>query len=188
MPRKIFFIKTINILLLIFLAPSCALLVGQVKPVEEKTNEYEILDISKQNPNWQKLNPQTDENTGDTANLSDISDLSFQSKKTASVISLNTACRKSYEDKTQDLHKMTELLFMGISDISYKSETPTTLNNYPALNTIIQGKLASQETKLRAIVFQKKECVYDLMYVARPEQYAQEEEDFNQFVGSLKLK
>jgi hypothetical protein len=42
--------------------------------------------------------------------------------------------------------------------------------------------------KLRTVVLRRGSCVYDLMYVARPEHFKDNEPDFAHFIASLKLK
>jgi hypothetical protein len=41
---------------------------------------------------------------------------------------------------------------------------------------------------LRTFVLRRGDCVYDLMYVARPDRFAENEQDFSRFADSLKLK
>ena len=70
-------------------------LVGNEKPIDQKSETYGVLDLSKSNPDWSELDPKTvgDEhaNGGDTI-TSEISDVAFQSKSTAAIISLNSSC------------------------------------------------------------------------------------------------
>ncbi len=167
---------------------SCSLLIGNVRPVEEKSSNYKVLNLSESNPDWIKVEQQNESTPEERESASDISDISFQSKKTSSIISLNSACRKSYENKKQSLQDFTKLLLMGISDIHTQTEKQTTLHQTPALETTVHGKLNGQDMKLRAIVLQQKDCVYDLMYVSRPEKFDSQLSEFENFFTSLKLK
>jgi hypothetical protein len=170
----------------------CSLFFGNVKPVEEKSESYGFLDLSKTNPDWVRLDPKTSLEVDETSSPSpesEISDVVFQSKNAASIISLNSAC-KSYKTsgETLPLKTLTNELLLGISEVSYRDETPLTMEGSPALQTTIQGKLNGENMKLRTVVLQKLNCVYDLMYVARPEHFNAGEPDFSRFVSSLRLR
>ncbi len=168
---------------------ACGLLVGNIKPVDEKSDDYGVLDLSRDNSNWVKLDPKSisgreakDEGTSPT----EISDVVFQSKQTASTISLNSACREGAQAK--DLRSITNLLFFGINDISVREEHELAHQGYPALETTLKGKLSREPVMLRTLVIKKNECVYEMIYLAPPAKFEQEAPDFSRFVASLKLK
>jgi hypothetical protein len=174
----------IVIIILASLASGCGLLLGTVKPVEEKSEDYRVLDLSKADSDWIKLPPAP---LKDSA-TSESSDVTFQSKKTASIISLNTACRQSLENQKQDLHSFTQELLLGIGDITKHTEREMTVQGTAALETTIQGQLNAQQTMLRVIVLHEGACIYDLMYISRPEFFDTYEAEFARFVGSLRIK
>ncbi|MCM2324205.1 MAG: hypothetical protein NDJ90_13185 [Oligoflexia bacterium] len=172
------------------LMPGCALLVGNVKPVDEKSTSYGVMDLAKAQPaEWVRLSP---EKVGSDENSStELSDVAFQSQSTSSIISLNTACRpsSSAEEDRQDLQKLTNLLLLGIGNITGREEVGITIQEViPALQTTLQGKLNGEEMKLRTVVFRKSACVYDLIYMARPQNFARHEQDFSHFVASIRLR
>src|SRR4051794_35973237 len=72
----------------------CSLFIGNVKPIEEKSDKYGILDLSKINSAWVRLDPKMPQSE------SGISDVVFQLHGTGSIISLNSAC-KSYNTAEQ---------------------------------------------------------------------------------------
>jgi hypothetical protein len=174
--------RLLAVFALLLLAPGCAL-VGNVKPIDEKSETYQVDDLSKGLGDWTKLPPQS----GGSSDSSS-SDVAFQSQKTASIISLNSACRPSFETEHRDLKTFTNLLFLGISEVTQRNERDLTLQSVPALETTLKGKLNDEEMMLRTVVLQRGECVYDLMYVSRPEHFAENEADFSRFVDSLKLR
>lgn len=163
---------------------ACGLLVGNVKPVEEKAEGYRILDLSKENPDWTRIESPKEENS----NTNENSDITYQSHKTSSIISLNTACRKNPPSQSQDLHEFTKLLLLGISDISLKTEKNISLQETPALETTLEGKMNDEPMKLRTIVLKKRDCIYDLMYISRPQAFLSQEGDFSRFAAELRLK
>lgn len=162
-------------------APGCALF-GEVKPVTEKSRDYGVMDLSRGNPDWKRLEPAGNRSS------SEAMDLAFQSERTASIISVNSACRPNFESPSQTLREFTNLLFLGISDVTRREERDLTLQDIPALQTTISGKMNGETMTLRTVIVRKGPCVYDLMYVARPDFFAQNEKDFEGFVASLQLK
>lgn len=163
--------------LLIFTS-GCGLLIGNVNPIDEKSNSYHIFDISKESKDWVKLEGSTSEGP----------DVAFQSKKSASIISLNSACRPSFATTHKDLSSFTSLLILGISDIVARTEKNLTLQNNPALETTIEGKLNGEPVTLQTVVTKIGNCLYDVTLVSRPSHFAQDSETFAHFVTSLKLR
>ncbi len=163
----------------------CSVLIGNVKPIAEHSETYEIKDLAAENSkNWTKLPNSNSSPEQDTA----TSDISYQSNQTASIISMNSACRPSNEQNDHDLHYFTRLLLLGLTDITYKNETQMTVSRAPALETTVQGKLGNEIMKMRTVVIKLGQCVYDLMYVSRPQHFQKNEKDFTQFVQSLRIK
>ena len=162
--------------------------VGNERPVEEKSELYRIADLSKQGKEWVKL----ESGSGDSSRT-DVSDVAYQSRKNASIISLNSACRKNAqdeaEDKREDLKKLSSRLFLGLTDITFHNERGLTVQNEDALETTVQGKLnGEEEMMLRSVVLKRGVCVYDLVYMARPRHFGTNEKDFAHFVDSLRFK
>ena len=54
----------------------CGVLIGNVKPVDEKSEAYGVMDLSKESPEWRKLDPQE---TGDGEKADDDEELSGRS-------------------------------------------------------------------------------------------------------------
>jgi hypothetical protein len=167
-------------------------LVGNVKPVDQKSETYGIMDLQKENPNWIKLDPSLN-GKPHGVDSTEIPDVAYQSKKTAGIISLDSACRNDPENPDEDLKTLTNLLLLGISDVTLRQEEPLVLmGNAPALKTTIEGRLSGdlqgKRMALRTIVIKRGHCDYDFVYMARPEKFNLEEPDFAQFVASLRVK
>ncbi len=177
----------------------CGLLLGKVKPVDEKSDYYGVMDLSKEKPaEWSKLDPAQIANGAERdkdTTSSEVSDAVYQNKKTASTISINSACRPPGYVEKQDLRSVTNLLFLGLSDVTLRTERELPIQLNPALETTIRGKLAiapgsrsKEEVMLRTVVLKKEGCVYDLVYLAPPQFFEANLNDFTQFVASLRLK
>lgn len=166
---------------------ACGVLIGNVKPVAEKSETYHILDLSNEDPDWTKVDSVQPQQTTDDGSITDVS---FQSKKTASTITLNSTCRDTLRFRSQSLSSYTKSLFLGLSNIDYKQEKETIMvkNGIKALQTTVRGKLNNEPVMLRAIVFKNDNCLYDLLYVARPQYFKSQEAIFQKFSESLVLK
>lgn len=174
----------------------CSLLLGNVRPVEEKSDSYRIMDMTKINPDestWTKLESASNTAEASVQSKQDnatsaLSDVAYQSQKTASIISLDSACRPSYGTEKQNLHEFSRLLFLGITNIKLQTEKERAIQGLPALETTVHGTMNGETAMLKAIVLRKGSCIYDLMYIARPESFEKEMPDFENFVSSLRFQ
>ncbi len=177
-------VRLLGLVILLANVSGCSVLVGNVKPVDQKSETYRALNLAEGNPDWKKL--ELAPHDGDPTRATDSSDVAYQSTRTSSIISLNSVCRPG--GNPDSLHDISRLLFLGITDVSLKDEKDLQLEGVPALQTTVQGRLNGEQVRLRSVVLRKEVCVYDLMYVARPDRFASQEPDFNRFVASLRLK
>lgn len=178
----------------ILTATSCSTLVGNVKPVDEKSTDYTVLDLAKEYPKvWTRLDDSAlrpkDAQIGSNkqAFSSEITDLAFQSRRTSAIISLNSSCREG-RDSIGDLGPYLKELLLGMRDVTEREESSRRVDGVDGLQSIVAGTMAGERTKIHAIVLAKQGCIYDLMYISRPERYPTHEGDFNRFVSSLKLR
>lgn len=179
--------------LLFFSVPllnGCGVLIGNTRPVSEKSQQYQIEQLHLKNPDWSKLDSKAKQPGADEAasEPTEYSDLAFRSKKTEAVIALNSACRPSYATHPKDLKLLAEQLFMGISDVTENTEVPLQIGDVPALQKTLQGRLGRSKIKMRVIVLRKETCLYDLMYLSHPDQFPLQEEEFSHFVASLRFQ
>ena len=171
----------------------CGVLFGNVRPIAEKSDRFSVVDLSENQKNWVKLSTveeSTDSDKGldEDASQSASSDLAWQSAKTASIISLNSACRTKVGQSDRDLRSWTDELLLSFSRISARAEKPVTVDGRPALATVVSGTMDGQLMKLSTVVLKDDSCLYDLMYVAKEEHFADEEADFSTFVASLHVE
>ena len=171
----------------------CSLILGNVRPVEEKSNVYGVLDLSKTKKNWTKLDSGLSSGKSYSENSdtpdSGISDIAFQSNETASIISINSACKSSKNlDRNKSLKELSRELLLGISDITLQEEKNVQLDDTQALQTTLRGRLNNEDIMLQTVVLKRDLCVYDLMYVSRPNKFEENRKDFADFVSSLRLR
>lgn len=178
---------THDVLLTIALAPllsGCGILIGNTKPVAEKSDHYLVVELHKKNKNWIKVPHEKNETHDDNSQ----SDVIYQSRVTATIISLNSTCRRRFEIQGLDLTGYTNTLLLGFTDVTARSQTLIKVSSYLALKTVLEGKIDNQSMKIQAIVLRSHTCIYDLMYVSKPQHFMQDSEVFARFVASLRIK
>ncbi len=169
-----------------------SILVGNVKPVDQKDRaHYSILDLG-QNPKWKKLDTgatfSSDEMDASTdAFSSEAADDAFQHVDTGAVISLNSTCRANRKE-AKNLEPYLKELLLGFTHVVKTEDKKVTVAEHEAIQRTIQGTISGEKTKIRAIVLSREHCVYDLIYIARPDKFDLHVEDFTAFVSSLKLR
>ncbi len=176
----------------------CSILFGNIRPVVEKAGHYEVFDPTLENDEWVAMpndNPAGADSSDDTGQ----SDLAFQSKANGSIMSLNTACRPSLNwdaqvsaenresENQRQLKIFTQQLLMGIRPSEKPGEKFISVSDQPALETTLSGTLAGSPTRVRTVVVRKGDCIYDLMYVSKPQVFDANEPLFSRFVASLKM-
>lgn len=177
----------------------CGLLFGNIKPVAEKSNDYRVMDLHKENADWTRL-PASEERQAagieDSQSATeadpnvDISDVSYQSSKTASIISLTSTCRPRQGSAPASEFRLQEYmrqLLLGFSEVKKKEEKKVTAAGQEALESTIRGSMSGRPMVIRAVVLQRSECIYDLMFIARPDHFSVHETDFTKFVDSFRL-
>ena len=177
--------KSVTILAFFNLS-GCSILVGQVKPVEEKAAGTKIVEVSQISPQWKKLKSEQT-----AINSEDIPDAAWQSQTTAAVISINSACRQNVKDpdaEVTDLHSITENLLSQWRNLKIKNEQQITVSGFPALETTAIGFYLNQTRKFQTIAVKTPTCVYDLIYLSPVNTFEEELSVFQQFRDNLKLK
>lgn len=187
-------IRNVSLFVILLTLTSCSTLVGNVKPVDEKSTTYGVADLAKESPEtWRRLDDSQlrpkDANIGTNkkAFSSEVTDIAYQSRRTSAIISLNSSCREG-RDTIEDVGPYLKELLLGMTDITEKTESSRKVSGVDALEGIVAGKMAGERTKIHALVLSKNGCVFDLMYISRPDRFATHEGDFNRFVSSLRLR
>ncbi len=177
--------RTIIVLVTLVATTGCTTLVGNVRPVEEKSDNYRVMNLASANPDWKRLEMIP---TEEDSSASDAPDVAYQSTFTGSTISMNSACRSTTATSGETLERLMRVLLLGVNDVSARNDRTLDLDGTPALERVVMGQLAGQPVKIQAIVTRKGECIYDLMYIARPDRFEERQADFARFFSSLRLK
>jgi len=196
-PKPVHTGRNLNLFLIVWVSlglSGCALF-GTVKGVDEKASDQglkvQVLNLEKDNPQaWKKLNAA---GATDPESAGETPDVAFQSVKTSSTISLNSVCRQKSDNgeyPADDLEQVTETLFMGFQGLANKEQSVRQLTAMPevkALQTTAQGRIQKRDIKLSAVVFQKKNCTYDVVYLAPVKKFPEHQADFDRFLSELRI-
>lgn len=163
------------------------LLVGQVDPVDQKSNTIKLTPVELIDPHWKRVDI-----SGDSQAINDMPDRAWQSTKTASVISLNSACRQK-NDEAQNFSEMgakeiTADLLSQWRDIEHKTEREMMLSGFPAFETTAEGIYYNRKRKFQTIIVKTPTCVYDLIFLSPTKSYTQDLAVFQKFRDKLIIK
>jgi hypothetical protein len=161
---------------------SCSVLVGQVKPLEEKSVNAPSPSHSLDGMGWRRIG-----NQDASEQSSERPDEAWQSTTTAAVISLNSVCRRGAGGE-RDEKKVTKVLLSQWDNLRIEQQNPFTLRNLPALQTTARGKYLGRDRKFQVIVVKSPSCIYDLIYLSPVESFDQELSAFFRFRDTLELK
>ena len=188
-------------LLTLGLNSGCATLFGTARPVEEKSTDYRITDLTRLSADWEKEGP-PEKTPGPVQGVSDpgaesaLADRAWHSTKTGSIITLNSICRPSHGGLPADsetLRELSKTLFLGLGDIQQIEEKERVIQGVKALERTVQGKMMdtdgkSRTAKLRTVTVLHDECLFDLMLASAPSKFSQDEEAFSRLVESLRFE
>jgi len=161
----------------------CSVLVGQVKPVDEKASQTQMVPVERLDPQWKRLELQS----SSPGEVDDIPDSAWQSNRTAAVISINSACRQN-SDENSNLEDFTSTLLSQWNGLHIQSQNPLQVSGYDALETTAEGIYLKRHRKFQTVVVRTHDCLYDLIYLSPIKTFDQELGVFHRFRDSLKLK
>ena len=161
---------------------ACSVLVGQVKPVEEKATLTPTKKDIFPSEDWKKLDIQSGTHSNE-----DIPDAAWQSHVSGAVISLNSVCRQRF-DEEGDLKRVTKMLLSQWDNLKVEKERSFVVSNFQALETTAHGNYLNRDRKFQTVVVKSPSCVYDLVYLSPVESFDQELSVFQKFRDNLNLK
>ena len=190
--KSFYYIVTVVILSLT-LNTGCGvskLLVGQVEPVDRKSSTIQITALETIEPHWKRV--EINEGSSNALNANDMPDRAWQSTKTASVISLNSACRQS-TDEAQGFSEMapkdiTADLLSPWRELEHKTEREFVLSGFPAYETTAEGIYFNRKRKFQTVVVKTPSCVYDLIFLSPIKSFNQDLVTFQKFRDKLIIK
>lgn len=162
------------------------LLVGQVDPVDEKSNSLKITPVESIDPDWNRI-----ENS-DSSLKNDMPDRAWQSTKTASVISLNSACRQKNDTvegyAEMNLREINADILSPWRNLENKTEREFEFLGFPAYETTAEGLYYNRKRKFQTLIVKTPSCVYDLIFLSPPGSFKQDLSVFQKFRDKLNIK
>jgi hypothetical protein len=156
----------------------CSVLIGQVKPVDEKAKIRFWKDIPTIDPRFQLI-PKTGEPGGS-------SDAAWQSQALESVISINSSCRS--QAFPQEIEEVSETLLAQWTKVSGLEQRQTSHSGFSAHVSTGKGTYLGQERKFENWVIQSPKCIYDVVLIAAPKGYESALKTFRSFKDTLNLQ
>jgi hypothetical protein len=86
-----------------------------------------------------------------------------------------------------DLRGLTRRLFVGFRGREVLETGVTEVAGLPAAHAVVEGRVTGEERRVRveAFIIKTEGCVYDLVYVAPTDAFAERRPDFERFVASF---
>jgi len=137
------------------------------KPSDAKSNAYVV---AKPTAPWEPTDPGT-------------MDLAYRMPGDGSTLSLNSVCEQYQKNSLEEL-RTSSLAGIGIE--KRITERSLTVGGYPALESVVVGRLDGALFKLAHTVFRTPTCVYDISFVSRPETFETHEAFYASFLASFK--
>lgn len=162
------------------------LLVGQVDPVDQKSNSLVLTPVELIDADWTRI-----ENS-ESSTSNDLPDRAWQSTKTASVISLNSACRQKNAEVDgyagMNLKEINSDILSPWRKLENKKEREFTFSGYPAYETTAEGIYYQRKRKFQTLIVKTPTCVYDLIFLSPPDSFKQDLAVFQKFRDKLLIK
>lgn len=167
------------------LLSSCSLFFGNIRSTEEKSSQYTVEELTQLRPHWKKISPSQDSEVTESTRP----DLTFESIRTSSVISLTSGCKTRSDSRpAKNLSELTRVLLLGISDLKYKTVCKRQIEKVDALWSSVSGEVNHEPVAMEVVVFQRGDCSYDLILVGRPPLSPEDQDDFAHFVSTFHFK
>jgi len=183
--RKNYYLS--SFLLLVF-TTGCSLILGNIKPTDEKSNAYSYLDLSSNSRYWIKTREELNSSGQDKTDL-DQSDVTFKRRSGKATISINSVCKKTSKKPDQgDLKKSARELLLGFSQLEILSEKQIKVSHHDAYEITAQGLMNHSSLVIKLVLLEKNSCSYDLIYISESQEFKKHETDFQRFVSSFELK
>lgn len=161
----------------------CSILVGTVRPLEEKAVNSPTSGMPDSTSDWKRL-----EIESSAQSHTDIPDAAWKSPDTSAVISINSVCDRSKKRNRESLKSVTQTLLSQWDRLHVLSETPHTLSGFPALSTVAEGMYSGEARKFKITIVKSPSCIYDLVLVGPTGSFERDLSVFQSFHDNLILK
>lgn len=109
--------------------------------------------------------------------------LAFHDGETGGSVNVYGRCGQDADDVP--LAALTNHLLIGFTEREVQEQKVVPMDGREAMHTIVSGKLDGVRVKLNIYVLKKDGCVYDLVWVAPPEQFDAGAARFDEFAAGF---
>ena len=99
-------------------------------------------------------------------------------------MTIDVTCQR---ERSASLDILARHLLFGFRDREVLLQETHTLHGVPALKTVTRARLDSREFLVSSYILQHHGCVYDMVYFASPQDFAQSEPDFERMVAQFRF-
>lgn len=110
--------------------------------------------------------------------------LSFRDDEHEATIAVSGRCGKDAEDVP--LAALTQHLFLQFTDRKISEQRVVAMDGREAMRTTLTAKLDGVEKAFATYVLKKDGCVWDFLYISRPERFSSDVQKFDQFVAGFR--
>ncbi len=83
------------------------------------------------------------------------------------------------EQERGSLPALARHVFFGLRQVELLRQEPIVLDGVTGLETVVSGSWEGAPIQVRSVVIRRKECLYDLIFVAPPETFEARDADFD---------
>ena len=113
----------------------------------------------------------------------DSADLAFRDDARQGSVLFNVRCGQPDDDAP--LSSLTEHLIMGTTERTFETEEVIPFDHREAMHSVMRAKLDGVPMQYDIYVMKKDGCLYDVVYVAPPDHFAEGAADFERFAKGL---
>jgi hypothetical protein len=113
----------------------------------------------------------------------DGADLAFRDDAREGSVLADVRC--GHRDDDAPLSVLTQHLIMGTTERDLESQEVLPFDRREAMHTLLRAKLDGVPMEYDIYVMKKDGCVFDLVYIAPPDHFADGSADFERFAGGL---
>ncbi|MFN7685950.1 MAG: hypothetical protein ACK5QT_11135 [Oligoflexia bacterium] len=160
------FTVTATLTLSLFLNSGCAILFGNVDPIERPAHQNAALrpEIPVPGPQWRRVltEPQAGQDSPDAV---------FKNLETGSTLSMTSGCRSDLKPTNpaasrRELARVAATMTGSLDRMTRRKQLDTTLDGVPALESTVYGILEQNRVVIRTRVARKGDCIFDLTLVS----------------------
>ena len=112
-------------------------------------------------------------------------DISFSSSKGYGTIAANSTCAGQYEDVP--LSVLGNHLMFGMTKRQIQLEESVTMSGREGQHVVAKCELDGVVIMFEVFVVKRDHCIYDLQYIAPPQNFSSGRADFHAFVNAFKV-